>query len=116
MTLHVGNREVEVDEEGYLRDPRDWDEAVALAIAAEEGIELTPVHWMLIAFFRTFWEKNERHPTMHEWIETLGGFHGRRYSEAKAYRDYLYTLFPKGPLQTIAKLAGLPKPVGDVQE
>ncbi len=116
MSLNVGTREIEVDEEGYLRNPADWDEAVALAIAAEEGIELTPVHWMLISWFRTFYEKNERHPTMHEWVETLGGFHGRPYRDAKKYRDFLYALFPKGPVQTLAKLAGLPKPVEDVEE
>jgi len=31
-----------VDAEGYLDDPADWDETWAIAVAVEEGVELTP--------------------------------------------------------------------------
>jgi sulfur relay (sulfurtransferase) DsrC/TusE family protein len=57
-----------------------------------------------------------RHPSMHEWVKTLGRFHGKPYKDAKSYRDFLYKMFPKGPVQTLCKLAGLPKPVGEVEE
>ncbi len=106
---------IEMDEEGYLLDPNDWDPDVAEAIAAREGIDLTVEHWALINYFRTFYEDHMRHPTMHEWVKTLGRFHHRPFKEAEKYRDYLYELFPKGPVQTLAKLAGLPKPVEDVE-
>jgi tRNA 2-thiouridine synthesizing protein E len=116
MQLKAGNKVIDVDEEGYLLDPNEWDEEVACVIAEQEGIELTPLHWMLISYFRDFYEDHMRHPTMHEWVKTLGKFHGKSFEEAKKYRDFLYELFPKGPVQTLAKLAGLPKPVEDVEE
>lgn len=32
--------DVELDEEGYLRNPAQWSRALACAIASEEGLEL----------------------------------------------------------------------------
>lgn len=116
MSDNVMTIEVPMDEEGFLLDPNDWSPCVAEAIAAREGIELTDLHWALINYFRTFYEDHMRHPTMHEWVATLGRFHGKPFKEAKAYRDFLYKLFPKGPIPTLCKLAGLPKPVGEVEE
>ncbi len=116
MNMKLGDKTIETDEEGYLLNPNDWDECVAEAIAEREGIELTDTHWAMINYFRTFYEDHMRHPTMHDWVKTLGRFHGKPYPEAKAYRDFLYKLFPQGPVPTLAKLAGLPKPVGDIEE
>ena len=116
MSITVNAKTIATDEEGYLLDPADWDECVAEAIAAQEGIELTDTHWAMINYFRTFYEDHMRHPTMHEWVKTLGRFHGKPYTEAKAYRDFLYQMFPQGPVPTLCKLAGLPKPVGEIEE
>jgi len=116
MSENVVTINVKMDEEGYLLDPNDWSPCVAEAIAEREGIELTDLHWALINYFRTFYEDHMRHPTMHEWVTTLGRFHGKPFKEAKAYRDFLYELFPRGPIPTLCKLAGLPKPVEEVEE
>ncbi len=66
MSIKVENKTIETDEEGYLLDPNQWDECVAEAIAAQEGIELTAMHWAMINYFRTFYEDHMRHPSMHE--------------------------------------------------
>ena len=116
MSIEVEGKTVKTDEEGFLLDPEDWDECVAEAIAAQYGIELKDIHWALINYFRTFYEDHMRHPTMHEWVTTLGRFHGKPYKDAKAYRDYLYQLFPNGPIPWLSKLAGLPKPVEEIEE
>lgn len=116
MSIQVQNKCIETDEEGFLRDPNAWDECVAEAIAEREGIELTDMHWAMINYFRTFYEDHMRHPSMHDWVRTLGRFHGKPWKEAKAYRDFLYQLFPSGPVQMLSKLAGLPKPVQEVEE
>ena len=112
MGIYVNGRTVETDEEGYLLQPEDWDECVAQALAAREGITLGPAHWGMISFFRTWYQDNHRHPTMNEWVRTVGRFHGKPFRDAAAYRDHLYKLFPKGPVQTLCRLAGLPKPTG----
>ena len=43
---------VNLDSEGYLVDPEDWTEAVAVDFAEREGIELTSDHWRVIRFLR----------------------------------------------------------------
>jgi tRNA 2-thiouridine synthesizing protein E len=116
MSIEVEGKTIQTDEEGFLLDPNDWDECVTEAIAARQGIELTDVHWALVNYFRTFYEDHMRHPSMHEWVLSLGRFHGKPYRDAKTYRDYLYALFPGGPIPTLCKLAGLPKPVEDMEE
>ncbi len=113
MSLNIGNKCIETDEEGFLLNPDDWDECVAEAIADAEGIELTDIHWGLINYFRTFYEDHMRHPTMNEWVRTLGKHHGKPFKEAEKYRDFLYQLFPRGPIPALCKLAGLPKPAGE---
>lgn len=113
--LNVNGKTIETDEEGYLLNPDDWDEDVAEALAEREGIELTDVHWGLIYYFRDFYEDHMRHPSMREFLLTLGRRHGKRYRDTDAYRDFLYKLFPDGPVQMVCKLAGLPKPVEDVE-
>ncbi len=115
MTVNYENK-YPVDEEGYLLDPGSWDECFAESVAERLGIELDEVHWGLINYFRTFYEDHQRHPSMHEWVMTLGRHHGMDFESAKKYRDFLYRLYPNGPIPTLCKLAGLPKPVGDIEE
>lgn len=115
MTIEVGGKVVETDLEDYLLDPIAWDECVAEAIAAAQGVELTETQWGLVNYFRTFYENHIRHPTMQELVKTLGKHHGKRFEDAKKYRDFLYKLYPQGPVPTLCKMAGLPKSVGEIE-
>ncbi|WP_456417881.1 TusE/DsrC/DsvC family sulfur relay protein [Thiolapillus sp.] len=114
--IQVNDKTIETDEEGYLLNPDDWDEAVAEAIAAQEGLKLTDAHWGMIYYFREYYEEHMRHPSMHVFLKTLGRRHGKRYRDTGAYREFLYRLFPKGPVQMVCKLAGLPKPLDEIEE
>jgi len=113
--LVVNGKTVETDEEGYLLDHDAWDESVAEAIAEKEGMVLTDAHWGMIYYFREFYEDHMRHPSLREFLKTLGRRHGKRYRDTEAYKKFLFELFPKGPVQMVCKLAGLPKPVLDVE-
>lgn len=70
----------------------------------------------MIHYFRHYFDEHETHPDMKILVETLGRHHGEHYEDQKAYRDFLYALFPvrPGPIVELCKLAGLPKPVEDV--
>jgi len=116
MQLELADKVIDTDEEKFLLNPNDWDECVAEAIAEAQGLELTEIHWGLVNYFRTFYEDHMRHPSMHELVKTLGRHHGKCFKEAKKYRDFLYNLFPQGPVPSLCKLAGLPKPVGEIEE
>lgn len=50
--LEVNNQTIQIDHEGYLLEPSDWNKEVAQAIADKEGIELTEEAWEVIMFVR----------------------------------------------------------------
>ena len=101
MTL-IADAPVDVDVEGFLTDPEQWNEEIAQAIAAENGItELTDRHWLVVRFMRTRYLASGAAPS----IRTLGKESGVSIRE-------LYQLFPKGPAKLAAKIGGIPKPTG----
>ena len=50
------------DNEGYLFEPEEWNESVALLLAAEEGIELDKAYWQVIHFMRHYWARHQTAP------------------------------------------------------
>jgi dissimilatory sulfite reductase related protein len=101
MTL-IADAPVDVDAEGFLTDPEQWNEEIAQAIAAGNGIaELTDRHWLVVSFMRNRYLSSGNAPS----IRTLGKESGVPIKE-------LYQLFPKGPAKLAAKIGGIPKPTG----
>lgn len=92
---------VELDDEGFLKDPRLWNEEMAEEIARELGIQtLTDRHWLAIRYVRRIYEQTGSPPA----LRTVGKGSGVPIRE-------LYELFPKGPaLRQVARIAGVPKP------
>ena len=101
-TTTIAGVDVDVNDEGFLTEPTQWNEDVGRAIAAEEGIdELTDRHWVVINFMRDQYFEKGTGPT----VRILGKTSGVPVKE-------LYQLFPKGPAKQAAKVAGIPKPRG----
>ena len=48
-----------IDGEGYLVDPEEWDEALAVELAKVQGIELTDEHWLVIRFMRDYYAEHQ---------------------------------------------------------
>jgi tRNA 2-thiouridine synthesizing protein E len=103
MTMtQIANAPVDVDAEGFLTDPGQWNEEIARAIAADSGIpELTDRHWLVVTFMRERYLASGTAPS----IRSLGKESGVPIKE-------LYQLFPKGPAKLAAKIGGIPKPKG----
>ena len=101
-TTLIAERPVDVDAEGFLTDPEQWNEEIAEAIAHDAGIaELTPRHWQVITFMRERYLSTGSAPS----IRALGKESGVPVKE-------LYELFPKGPAKLAAKIGGIPRPKG----
>ena len=101
MTL-IADAPVDVDAEGFLTTPEQWNDEIARAIAAENGIpELTDRHWLVVRFMRDRYLTTGTAPS----IRALGKESGVAVKE-------LYQLFPKGPAKLAAKIGGIPKPTG----
>ena len=93
-----------VDEEGYLVDPMEWDESVAVEFAKKESIELTELHWDVIRFMRKYYEENLIAPDARYSIKHLSEKYG------KEARNMLFELFPYGYVQQACKIAGMKRP------
>ena len=105
MGYLVQGVELEADADGYLLEANFTDEAVE-AIAAAEGVALTPEHWEVIRYLRDEYQENGHTPSFRNMLK---GFQAIR---PDADSKFLYDLFPLGPAKQGARLAGLPQPFG----
>jgi TusE/DsrC/DsvC family sulfur relay protein len=106
MVLDVNGRTVDVDEEGYLLDPAQWDMEVAERIAEAEQLALTEPRWEVVRFVRDYYEEHQSVPEARTLLKVLAG----RMGKDRATRRYLYQLFPYGYGQQACKIAGMRKP------
>ena len=101
-TTLIDGTPVDVDAEGFLTDPAQWNEDLARSIAEENGVAaLTDRHWLVVRFMRNRYLATGTAPS----IRALGKESGVPVKE-------LYQLFPKGPAKLAAKIGGIPKPKG----
>jgi tRNA 2-thiouridine synthesizing protein E len=101
-TTTIAGVEVDLNDEGFLTDPEQWNEDVAVELAKRDGIDdLTDRHWTVIRFMRDQYFEKGTGPT----VRVLGKTSGVSVKE-------LYQLFPKGPAKIAARVAGIPKPRG----
>ena len=101
-TTLIADAPVDTDAEGFLTDPAQWNQQIAEAVAADNGVpELTDRHWLVVRFMRDRYLQTGTAPS----IRSLGKESGVPIKE-------LYQLFPKGPAKLAAKIGGIPKPKG----
>lgn len=100
-------KEIETDTEGYLKESSQWSEPLAVVIAENEGIALSPEHWEVVRFVRDFYLEFNTSPAIRMLVKAMAN----KFGEEKGNSRYLYRLFPKGPAKQATKIAGLPKPV-----
>jgi dissimilatory sulfite reductase related protein len=101
-TLEILGKQLELDEDGNLKNMADWNEEIAKELAKEEGIEeLTDRHWAVINYMRKQYEEKGDAPSIRKLTKESG-----------VNTKELYQLFPKGPAKKAARIAGLPKPKG----
>lgn len=87
--------------DGHLADASQWTRSLAEALAELQGVAMTQAHWTIVDAARADHATTGTSPNI------------RRLTQiASVTTKDLYTLFPKAPGRTIAKIAGLPKPAG----
>lgn len=103
--IEVNGKKVPLNEEGFLINPQEWNEKIAVALAiSEEGLEgLSDDHWSVINYIRSYYLEKDLAPMVRKICKTTG------FS-----LKYIFELFPSGPAKGACKLAGLPKPDGCV--
>lgn len=104
MALDVNGKSIEVTDAGYLVDINDWNEDVAQALAAIEGIEMTDKHWDVVKYLREEHISNANEPNERTILKDLGKIWGSKPSSKDTY-----DLFPGAPSKQGRKVAGLPQ-------
>lgn len=94
---------IDLNHEGFMRNPSQWTEELALILAEKEGITLTDAHWTIINFCRQQAAASGAAPTLRQITKGSG----------VSTKD-LFQLFPQGPAKKVAKISGLSKPEGCV--
>ena len=102
--FEVGDIKIEVDEDGFMQEPDQWNEDIAKALATTEGVdELSEEHWKLVNYLRAYDLKFGIAPMIRKLCKETG------FPLKKVYE-----LFPSGPAKGACKVAGLAKPTGCV--
>ena len=108
--IEVNGKKYEVDEDGFLVNPEDWDMDVANYFAQVEEIDMTDAHWEVVNFLRDYYKEYKIAPMIRILVKAIGKAMGPEKGNTK----YLYSLFPAGPAKQACKIAGLAKPTGCV--
>lgn len=95
--------------DGYLKNPEDWNEALAAQLAAEwKGLTFsTEEHLPVLYFVREHFAEHQTTPDVREATQYLMGQKGL---DKKAAKQYLFKLFPHGYMQQGCQLAGMRRP------
>ena len=105
-SINIHGKQLSLDQDGYLLNLQDWSESVATALAAAEGIPLSPAHWEVLHLLRKFYHEHQISPATRALVNLLK----RELGPDKGRSIYLMNLFGHNPAQLASRLAGLPKP------
>ncbi|OGU14716.1 MAG: sulfurtransferase TusE [Ignavibacteria bacterium GWB2_35_12] len=95
---------INVDEDGFMENPEEWNEDIAKALASTEDVtDITEEHWKIINYLRDYFKQYGIAPMIRKLCKETG-FPLKR----------IYELFPSGPAKGACKVAGLAKPTGCV--
>lgn len=115
MALHtrfllVNGKEIETDSEGYIRNLDDWSEDYAVALAKQEGLELTSEHWDVIRYLRDYYQEHAVQAQVRAMIKHFTEVWGKE----RGNNHYLHEIFPMGgPQKQGNRLAGLLRTKGE---
>lgn len=99
-----GDVKIEVDEDGFMMEPDEWNQDIAVALATTEAVDdMTEEHWKLVNYLREYYLKFGIAPMIRKLCKETG------FPLKKVYE-----LFPSGPAKGACKVAGLAKPTGCV--
>jgi dissimilatory sulfite reductase related protein len=100
IKVEHNNEVYEIDENGFLLDPKKWNPNWADYVKTAEGIvELNDDHHAIINALRNHYQQNGSFPMVRSFFKCTN-FPLKR----------VYELFPSGPGEGACKMAGLPTP------
>jgi tRNA 2-thiouridine synthesizing protein E len=95
------------DTEGYLINPNEWTDQIAIELAKEEGIELNEYHWQILRFMNKYYDEHDVAPDVRHVIHYLAIVNRSDKKEAK---KHVFELFPYGYVKQACKISGMKQP------
>lgn len=108
MDAQVNGRTIALSEAGWLEDTADWSEDVAMVIAGNEKVEMTPEHWDIVRTARAYYEEYGVVAEPRIFLKLMK----EQFGAERANNQHIYELFPYGLVKSANKIAGLPRPKG----
>jgi len=106
MSITVDGNVVELNANGFLENPEDWNEEVAKVLAEKEGLPLTDKHWDVIHYLRQeFFDNSGNQPNNRVMAKAMG----QKWPGEKVNASTLFELFPGTPSKQAGLIAGLPE-------
>ena len=105
-SMIVGAHTLELDNDGNLANLDDWSVEVAVALARQADVDLTPAHWEILHLMRAFHARRGIAPVMRILVKLVENELGPE----KGNSLYLLKLFPGSPARVASRIAGLPRP------
>ncbi|MCU7835444.1 MAG: TusE/DsrC/DsvC family sulfur relay protein [gamma proteobacterium symbiont of Taylorina sp.] len=100
----MGEKQVAVNNKGYLINFDDWDENFAKTMSEIDHLKLTDCHWEAINFLRDFYREYEVPPHPRSVIKAIGD----KISSWGCTKKDFEKAFPLGGCKQACRLAGLP--------
>ncbi|SFV86909.1 tRNA 2-thiouridine synthesizing protein E [hydrothermal vent metagenome] len=107
--MEIEGNNIELDNEGYLTNPDQWQRNVAIELAKIENLELNDEHWMVLNLMRDFYNEEGVIPDVRHIFKQMGVDLDISKKDAKAK---LFALFPYGYVQQACKISGMRRPRG----
>jgi len=95
------------DNEGYLIDPTDWNQAIAEQLAEEEQLVLDKEYWLVLNFMRSYYDDNKIVPDIRHVVKHMAE---KQNSSKKDVKKRLFELFPYGYVKQACKISGMKRP------
>jgi tRNA 2-thiouridine synthesizing protein E len=108
MQIEINSKVIQLSEAGWMEDLSEWDEEIAVAIARNEKVEMTPEHWDIVYTAREYFEENGAVAEPRIFSKIMK----EKFGVARSSSKYIYDLFPYGLIKSANKVAGLPRPKG----
>jgi len=102
-TTTIAGHAVDVNDEGFLTVPDQWNEELGAELAKLIGIDMSDAHWQIVRFLRDDYKTQGETATLRR-VSTQTGTPVKQ----------LFSLFPGKPAKKMAYVSGLPKPKGCV--
>lgn len=108
MQREINGREIALSEAGWLDNPAEWDDEIALLIAGNENVEMTQEHWDVVRTARAHYDEYGMNAEVRVFLKLMK----EKFGPDRATNQYIYELFPYGLVKSANKIAGLPRPKG----